>query len=67
MHMGKNPDSIYAVTDPELTSISEKRDLSVSVDGSTEVSCQCLAVVTIKSGVVRKGLLNKTENIASIR
>lgn len=46
MAYGKKPGSTYAVTDPELTIISEKRDLRFSVGGSTEVSYQCLAVVT---------------------
>ena len=47
MHMGKTiPDSTYEVIEPELTIISEKRDLRVSVDGSVEVSGQCLVVIT---------------------
>lgn len=47
MHMGKIiPDSTYEVMEPELTIISEKRDLRVSVDGSVEVSGHCLVVIT---------------------
>lgn len=47
MHMGKPiPDSTYEVIEPELTIISEKRNLRVSVDGSVEVSGQCLVVIT---------------------
>lgn len=47
MHMGKTiPDPTYEVMEPVLTIISEKRDLRVSVDGSVEVSGQCLVVIT---------------------
>lgn len=45
--MGKTiPDSTYKMIDLELTIISDERDLRVSVDGSMEISAQCLVVVT---------------------
>lgn len=40
------PEFTYEVRDPELTIISEKGDLGVSLDGSRKVSAQCLAAVT---------------------
>lgn len=47
MRIGKTvPDSTYKMIDPELTIISDERDLKVSVHGSMEISGQCLVVVT---------------------
>lgn len=40
------PESTYEVIDPELTIISEKGDLGVSLDGSRRVSGRCLGAVT---------------------
>jgi len=70
MKMGKSiPDCTYEMVDPELTIISEKRDLRAAVDGSMEVLGQCLVGITnqvrsyekknIKQNRERKHLLDK--------
>lgn len=47
MHRGKTiPECTHKVIDTELTIIPENGDLRVFVDGSMEISGQCLAAVT---------------------
>lgn len=58
------PNSTSKMIDPELSIISDERDLRVSLGGSMEISGQCLVVVTNQIRSDPKRNINKTKNIS---